>query len=63
MSQPTALELANEFRDLHMGWVLFQYRNWGMDAQITLRKQAKEIENLETALKTALLILKKANEK
>ena len=63
MNQPTALELADEFRDLHMGWVLFQYRNWGMDAQITLRKQTKEIENLEKALKTALLILKKASEK
>jgi len=63
MSQPTALELADEFRDEHNEWNEDNLRNWGMDAQITLRKQTTEIENLEKALKTALAILRKAQEK
>lgn len=51
MSQPTALELADEFRDEHNEWNEDNLRNWGMDAQITLRKQQKEIDTLKDQLK------------
>ena len=58
----TANELADE---LHKIYIQEAAECWDVveEAATMLRQQQSEIENLETALKTALAILRKAQEK
>ncbi len=58
-----ANELADEFNADNIFWNEDNLRHWGNQAATMIRQQQAEIENLETALKTALAILRKAQEK